>query len=172
MKFNALKSMLKPARNPSGVYRFANAARSGPILTMITDFGWHAGYISGRLVSDKQTFLIAAGQALAFPTYYGRNWDAFEEMVNDLSWLGLRAKGQNPTAQDPSGQVPTVHDHGVGCVLLYDEANRLATAQPKQWQIALSILQGASLRWQQEGVAFYVLLRQNRHWHRHLPQLQ
>ena len=67
-----------------------------------------------------QTFLLAAGQALAFPGYYGRNWDAFEEMVNDLSWL--------PAA---------------GYVILYDYVYRFAAAQPEAWQVALAILQSA-----------------------------
>lgn len=160
----SLMQSFNPARNPSGIYRLDNTAHPGPILTTVTDFGWHTGYINGRLVSDKQTFLAAAGQAMAFPSYYGRNWDAFEEMVNDLSWLGLRAAEQNINADDHT-------DYGIGCILLYNEANRFATAQPRAWQIALDILQSASVRWQQEGVAFYVLLHQNRHWNRHLPQL-
>ena len=161
----SLTQAFDPARNPSGVYRLADTAHPAPILTTVTDFGWHTGYINGRLVSDKQTFLAAAGQAMAFPSYYGRNWDAFEEMVNDLSWLGLRAAGQD-------GAMAYHTDYGIGCVLRYDEANRFATAQPQAWQTALTILQSASVRWQQEGVAFYVLLHQNRHWNRHLPQLQ
>ena len=152
-----LASLLTPSINPSGVYCINCRARPASILATITDFGWHTGYIEGWLVNDKQTFLLAIGQALAFPTYYGRNWDAFEEMVNDLSWLTLRSSGQ---------------DKSKGCILLYDEAHRFATAQPREWQIALAILQSASTRWQQEGIAFYVLLNQNRHWNRYIPRLR
>jgi hypothetical protein len=134
--------------HPPGVYRLANPSRPQPILTTITDWGWYAGYINGKLVHGKSTFLVAAGQAFAFPSYYGQNWDAFEEMVNDLSWI-----------------------QAAGYALLYDQAYRLAAAQPDAWQTALTILQNACSHWQQEGVPFYVLLRHNWHWNRRLPRL-
>jgi hypothetical protein len=141
-------SLLSTAACPSGVYRLVSRARPAPILETITDRGWFAGYINGKMVDDKTTFLTAAGQALAFPDYYGRNWDAFEEMVNDLSWI--------PAA---------------GYVILYDYVYRFAAAQPDAMQTALAILQSASSRWQREGIPFYVLLRHTWHWHRHLPKL-
>jgi hypothetical protein len=133
---------------PPGVFRLSSRTHPATILATITDWGWHAGYINGRLVNDKETFLLTAGQAFAFPAYYGRNWDAFEEMVNDLSWI---------TA--------------AGTLLLYDYVYRFAAAQPEAWQIALSILQSACANWQREGVPFYVLLRHNWRWNRHLPKL-
>jgi hypothetical protein len=154
---------LYPSVYPSGVYRFVSRARPAPILATITEFGWHAGYIDGRLVMDKQTFLLAAGQAFAFPTYYGRNWDAFEEMVNDLSWLGLYAHSQTAGSQDEAGFS--------GCAILYDDAHRFAAQQPVDWHTALAILQSAAARWQHDGMPFYVLLRHNRHFNRHVPRL-
>ena len=139
--------LLKRSANPPGVYRFASRARSAPILAMITDWGWVGGNIEGREVNDKQQFLAAVGQAFAFPDYYGRNWDAFEEMINDLSWIPA-----------------------TGYLLLYDHAHRFASSQPEAWQTAISILQSAAIRWQQAGVPFYVLLRHNRRWNRNLPK--
>jgi hypothetical protein len=141
-------ALLATPAYPPGVYRLVNRTRPEPILKTITDWGWYAGYINGKTVSDKSTFLVAAGQAFAFPEYYGRNWDAFEEMVNDLSWIPA-----------------------TGYILLYDYVYRFAAAQPNEWQIALSILQSASSNWQREGIPFYVLLRHNWHWNRHLPKL-
>jgi RNAse (barnase) inhibitor barstar len=98
-------------------------------------------------VNNKQQFLAEVGQAFAFPDYYGRNWDAFEEMINDLSWIPA-----------------------TGYLLLYDHAHRFASSQPEAWQTAISILQSAAIRWQREGVPFYTLLRHNRHWNRNLPK--
>ena len=145
-------ALLKNSAYPPGVYRFAARAQATPILATITDWGWYAGYINGRYVTNKQTFLNTAGQALAFPTYYGRNWDAFEEMVRDLSWL-----------------------KAAGYVVLYDEPYRFADNWADEWQTALSILKGASAFWQQEGIPFYVLLRHNGdhngQWYRDLPKL-
>jgi hypothetical protein len=141
-------SLLNTPAYPPGIYRLTSRAHPRAILATITDWRWYAGYINGSVVNDKQTFLLAAGQALAFPSYYGRNWDAFEEMVNDLSWI-----------------------HAAGTLLLYDRVYRFAASQPAEWQTALLILQSACARWQHEGFPFYVLLRHNWHWNRHLPKL-
>lgn len=134
--------------NPPGIYRLVSQTRPDAILNQVAEWGWHAGYINGKIVEDKSTFLDAVAQALAFPSYYGRNWDAFEEMVNDLSWISAP-----------------------GYVLLYDYVHRFAANQPDAWQTALTILDSASTRWQQEGIPFYLLLRQSWHWNRHLPKL-
>lgn len=133
---------------PPGVYRLVSRTSPGPILETITDWGWYAGYINGMAVADKPTFLVAAGQALAFPEYYGRNWDAFEEMVNDLSWI-----------------------RSAGYLILYDYVYHFAAAQPEAMQTALAIFQSAARNWQREGIPFYVLLRHNWRWNRHLPKL-
>jgi hypothetical protein len=100
------------------------------------------------MVVGKSTFLVAAGQAFAFPSYYGQNWDAFEEMINDLGWI-----------------------RAAGYALLYDHVYRFAANQQDAWQVALTILQNACSNWQREGVPFYVLLRHNWRWNRHLPKL-
>jgi RNAse (barnase) inhibitor barstar len=134
--------------HPPGVYRLAAHSRREPILQTITDWGWYAGYIDGRIIEDKQTFLRTAGEALAFPAYYGMNWDAFEEMVNDLSWL-----------------------QATGYALLYDHVYRFAAYHPNEWHTALSILQSACTNWQREGIPFYVLLRHYWRWDSHLPSL-
>ena len=146
----SLPSISMPAllAHPPGVYRLVLRSRPAPILTSITDWGWVAGYINGRAVQDKQSFLHEAGQAMAFPGYYGRNWDAFEEMVNDLSWV-----------------------QAAGYVILYDYVHHFASRQPDAWQTALSILDRACANWQAEGTPFYVLLRHNWFWNRHLPKL-
>lgn len=131
-----------------GVYRLVSHTRPASILKTVTGWGWRAGTINGKMVDDKSTFLDAVAQALAFPSYYGRNWDAFEEMINDLSWISAP-----------------------GYLILYDYVHRFAAHQPDAWQTALNILQSACNNWQQEGIPFYLLLRHNWHWNRQLPKL-
>lgn len=143
-----LSTLLGTQSCPPAVYRFINRQRSTPILETITDLGFHAGYIKGVGVNDKATFLAAAGQAFAFPDYYGKNWDAFEEMINDLEWLNAK-----------------------GYVLLYDHVHPFASQHPEAWQTALAILESAVANWQREGIPFYVLLRHNWRWNRQLPKL-
>ncbi len=47
----------------------------------------HIRRLDARLHPDKEGLLAAIGHALDFPAYYGKNWDALEECLNDLSWL-------------------------------------------------------------------------------------
>jgi hypothetical protein len=140
--------LLNTPAAPPGVYRLISRARPAPILATITDLGWYAGYIDGRFVNDKQTFLQTAGQALAFPDYYGQNWDAFDEMIRDLSWIGA-----------------------TGYCLLVDQVHHFASENPEAWETALSIFESASTEWRRQGIPFYVLLRHNWRWNRHLPKL-
>ena len=47
--------------------------------------------LPGRL-ARKQDLLRALASGLKFPGYFGYNWDALEECLNDLSWLGDEAR--------------------------------------------------------------------------------
>ncbi len=38
-------------------------------------------------IQSKRELLEGLGNSLKFPDYYGVNWDAFDECINDLSWL-------------------------------------------------------------------------------------
>ncbi|MFZ7133299.1 MAG: barstar family protein [Eubacteriales bacterium] len=47
--------------------------------------------ISGDLIKNKQDILETFKQIFQFPDYFGNNWDALEECINDLSWLNSKA---------------------------------------------------------------------------------
>jgi RNAse (barnase) inhibitor barstar len=49
--------------------------------------------LDGRRCVDKQALLGQCASTLGFPDYFGRNWDALEECLNDLSWLPRRSVG-------------------------------------------------------------------------------
>ena len=43
-------------------------------------------YLDGKKINSKQTFLKQAAEAMEIPTYFGANWDAFDECITDLTW--------------------------------------------------------------------------------------
>lgn len=57
----------------NGVYRLERPSELLPTL-------------DGQVLADKSGLLAALGWALEFPEYYGANWDALEECLNDMSW--------------------------------------------------------------------------------------
>jgi len=40
-----------------------------------------------RRISDKRELFALLANRLEFPSYFGQNWDALDEMLRDLSWL-------------------------------------------------------------------------------------
>lgn len=86
-------------------------------------------------VSDKQGLLEAIGRDMAFPEWFGRNWDALADCLNDLGWR-------------PGEGYLVLLEH---CDLLHESAaNELATA--------LRIFQDASNSWRELGVALWCLV--------------
>ena len=98
--------------------------------------GWQMFHLDGAAIQDKASFLAAAKTALAMPAYVGRNWDAFEEAVNDLAWAPAE-----------------------GYVLVYDAAANLDDHDAPAFQTAVDILATAAGNWQAAGKPFYVLVR-------------
>lgn len=62
----------------NGVYRLARDPETLPAsLVPVLD---------ARTLNAKSELLAALGRALDLPDYFGANWDALEECLNDLSW--------------------------------------------------------------------------------------
>ena len=131
----AIDHVLTGAAAP-GLYRLLSLASAAEIGEAVTARGWRFFHLDGRQARDKRGFLAAAAAAMGFPAYFGHNWDAFEECVNDLSWA--------PAA---------------GYVLLYDQLWWLACEHLRHWQTAHTILEDASSNWSKAGVPFYTLVR-------------
>ena len=114
----------------SQVFRLQARTSARTIEHLAEAAGWHFLHLDGARVDTKAEFLGAAARALRFPEWAGRNWDAFEELVNDLSWL--------PPAR--------------GYLLLFERASRLAGTQPEALSTALDILETASQNRRKAGV--------------------
>lgn len=75
--------------------RLSDAAKSGVYKTSRTDEILAATQGSRLRIArigldgakDKETVLARIAAALAFPKWFGGNWDALEDSLGDLSWL-------------------------------------------------------------------------------------
>jgi 8-oxo-dGTP pyrophosphatase MutT (NUDIX family) len=97
--------------------------------------GLDVAEIDGRRVATKRAFLSAAARALAFPPGLGRNWDALEDALRDLSWRT-----------------------GRGTVLAWAPVDPLAEADPESFQVALDVLEEAAAWSGRKGRPLLVLL--------------
>lgn len=97
--------------------------------------GFKLFYIDGSEVSEKESFLQTFSNAMHFPDYFGKNWDAFEECITDLSWLEFDI-----------------------LVLLYKDANLFANNRPDEFNVAMTILVSASKYWLEKKRPMHVFL--------------
>lgn len=86
-------------------------------------------------VRGKQELLDAIARELAFPDWFGANWDALEDCLTDLSWCAAS-----------------------GYVLILANAGEFAAAQPEEFETALEVFDGAAEYWYDEDVPFWVLV--------------
>jgi RNAse (barnase) inhibitor barstar len=85
--------------------------------------------------ADKDTFLSRIAEALEFPDWFGRNWDAFFDCLTDLSWL-------------PAG----------GHVLMLLNAAEMREHAPETLDTAILIMRDAASIWSGRGVLLRVLV--------------
>ncbi|RAP59131.1 hypothetical protein BTJ49_00075 [Oleiagrimonas sp. MCCC 1A03011] len=82
--------------------------------------------------ADKAALFDTLAVALAFPSEFGRNWDALVDSLADLSWLPAQ-----------------------GYVLLLDEAQALHDAHPHDFDMLLDILDEVAASWAQARIPFF-----------------
>lgn len=83
----------------------------------------------------KADFLDRMAAALSFPDWFGHNWDAFADCMNDLSW------------RDAPGHV-----------LVLTHADDFLHADPGGFAIAIDILGDAAAAWAADAVPLWVFV--------------
>jgi RNAse (barnase) inhibitor barstar len=70
------------------------------------------GLLDGAQARDKASFMTAIARALRFPDYFGHNWDAFADCLDELHWRDqpivlIIDHGDELLADAPGGEVDT-----------------------------------------------------------------
>lgn len=88
-----------------------------------------------RAARNKDEFLAACARDLRFPGWFGDNWDALADCLQDFSWWP-----------------------GPDRVLLWHGASRFAAHAPDEFATALEIFRDAAIYWKGRGQLFIALL--------------
>lgn len=123
-----LARLQDPAR--SGVYRVPQAVE---ILDALRGSAVDVVRVDLAAASDKDQLLEQLASALAFPQWFGRNWDALEDCLGDLAWRA-----------------------GDGHVLLIEGFENLRARRPDDFGVLLDILASSAQYWQERGRPFFV----------------
>lgn len=57
---------------------------SDKLVSALERIGFTVFIINGSVISDKATFFEETANVFEFPSYFGKNWDAFIECISDF----------------------------------------------------------------------------------------
>jgi len=101
--------------------------RVGALFVLSGNF--HVFHVNGAQCKTKSSMFTEFGKRLGFPSYFGRNWDAFEECIRDLEWLPAR-----------------------GYILVITCADKLLSRNRKDFEIFVDIMNAAGAEWSSRSV--------------------
>ena len=90
--------------------------------------------VDASQANTKAQVLGLLGRTLEFPSWFGRNWDALEDCLTDVTWIG---------------------SHGV--VIPISGFGAYAKADPDGFSILLDIFKTSAEYWRGEGRAFWTV---------------
>jgi RNAse (barnase) inhibitor barstar len=99
--------------------------------------------IDGPKCTTKGELFSMFGKEFKFPSYFGNNWDAFEECINDLTWVSAK-----------------------GYLVIITNAEHLLRNSENDYKVFVAIMQEAGFNWAnrkkpgeyRQAVPFHVLL--------------
>jgi RNAse (barnase) inhibitor barstar len=133
MSATDLAALLADA-SASGAY-FVDARDRAALVEAAIALDFHVAAIDCSTVHDRDAGLAKIADALAFPDWFGGNWDALSDCLDDLSWL-----------------------EGEGFLLLFDHSSGWREAEPEAFATLLEILDDAGREWADARTPFWALL--------------
>jgi len=98
-------------------------------------------------VHGKSDFLALIAKALAFPDWFGGNWDALADCLTDLSW-----------------------EAAPGHVIVLEKSKHFGGGHVEEFTAAMEVLQHAAAFWRVEGRPFWVFVHGAQGWDSGLPK--
>jgi hypothetical protein len=122
-----------------GVFRWTHSARADAALdaaeSAANTAGWRYVLLDSSAVSDKLGFLDVCAEAFDLPSWFGRNWDALDELMRGLDL-----------------------DEPAGLLVLWSGWAALAEGDPDAFDCALEVFRDACVAWDDDEVPGAVLL--------------
>jgi hypothetical protein len=125
-----LQEVFSGAAGP-GLHRLDRVVTAEDLAEMAAGHGWIPIVVDLVGVADKTTLLDRIAEAGQFPGFTGRNWDALQDALGDLSWLG-------PTD---------------GYLLVLAGWDAFAETDPGDATVAESVLTSAGTEWTSRGTS-------------------
>jgi hypothetical protein len=82
-----LHDLFRGALGP-GLHRLEPPIPTEELAETVAGHGWVVVPVDLVGVSDKAGLLTRFGEAGRFPDWFSPNWDALDDVLGDLSWLG------------------------------------------------------------------------------------
>jgi hypothetical protein len=88
-----------------GLYWLRSGVATAEVVAHFVQDGRVASVVDLEGVADKAGIMEAFGHALGFPGWVGRNWDALDDALGDLSWWPAGPRGRLVLVRgaDPDG---------------------------------------------------------------------
>ena len=119
---NSWEALMGPG---SGIYLLSAAEDRPP---MESRAGRCVCFVDGKKCATTQTLFSEFAGQLSFPSYFGRNWDAFDECMSDLHWLPCQS--HLIIILDAASLLQLGPDLGILLNVLRDVAGEWATVFP------------------------------------------
>ncbi len=105
------------------------------LCVLAGSLGMHAVRIDLEGCTDEDDLFGRIAQALEFPDWFGRNWDALFDCLNDLSWLDAP-----------------------GVLLVFENTGDLADEAPQALQTLRDMLIETAVEWRGQDLPFRAVL--------------
>jgi RNAse (barnase) inhibitor barstar len=97
---------------------------------------------------DKKDFLAHVASALSFPDWFGSNWDALKDCLEDLDWVPAKT----------------------GYVLVFERSEHFGTSHREDFDVATAVLAMAAEFWKTQGRPFWAFVAVSNGWDYGLPK--